>query len=180
MVELSKPPPVTHRNTVTFQEFKNFVADNIDWFRGRLPETDLSLQHVEQTLGVSLPVSVKWLLKEHGYWYGTGVSSLSKAVQDTLDARLHLGLPQRFVVLDNFDDGGVILIDTDEETSAGEFTTYWMAPEDLGNPPQLEGNTRYDSFGDYVKDWLPAAQRHIEPCNVCYDPANFPEGRGDA
>ena len=164
---------------MTFHQFQEFVAANIDWFRGRLPETESSLQHVEQALGVELPGSVKWLLKEHGYWHGTGVSNLEDAVKDTLDARRHLALPGRFVVLDNFQDGGIILLDTGEETSSGEFAMYWVGMEDLGNPPRLEGNTRYDSFGEYVKARLPSKQDFIEPRYVRYDPADYPEGRGD-
>ena len=164
---------------MTFNQFQEFVAANIDWFRGRLRETDSSLLQVEQALGVELPDSVKWLLKEHGYWHGTGVSNLEGTVRDTLDARRHLALPNRFVVLNNFQDGGLILIDTGEETSSGEFAMYWVGMEDVGNPPRLEGNPRYGSFGDYVKDRLPSEQGLIEPDYVHYDPANFPEGRGD-
>jgi hypothetical protein len=164
---------------MTFNQFQDFVAANIDWFRGRLPETESSLQLVEQTLGIKLPGSVKWLLKEHGYWHGTGVSNLEDAVKDTLDARRHLDLPARFLMLDNFQDGGVILIDTSEETSSDEFAMYWVGMEDLGNPPRLEGNTRYDSFGDFVKDQLPAKQAFIEPRYIRYDPADYPEGKVD-
>jgi hypothetical protein len=162
-----------------FNQFQDFVAGNIEWFHGRFPETESSLQQVEQALGVELPASAKWLLKEHGYWHGTGVSNLEDAVKDTLDARRYHGLPTRFVVLDNFQDGGIILIDTGEETSSGEFAMYWVGMEDLGNPPLLEGNTRYDSFGDYVKDQLPSKQAFIEPRYIRYDPADYPEGRGD-
>src|SRR5437867_7932442 len=122
-----------------FNQFQDFVAGNIEWFHGRFPETESSLQQVEQALGVELPASAKWLLKEHGYWHGTGVSNLEDAVKDTLDARRYHGLPTRFVVLDNFQDGGIILIDTGEETSSGEFAMYWVGMEDLGNPPLLEG-----------------------------------------
>jgi hypothetical protein len=164
---------------MTLHEFQDFVAVNIDWFRGRLPETDSSLQQVERTLGVELPGSLKWLLSEHGYWHGTGVSNLEDTVKDTLDARQHLSLPNKFVVLENFQDGGVILIDADEVTSSGESPLYWVGMEDLGNPPQLEGNTRFDSFGDYVKDRLPSVQDAIEPRYARYNPADFPEGRSD-
>jgi hypothetical protein len=164
---------------MTFHQFQEFVATNIDWFHGRLPETDSSLHQVEDSLGVQLPGSLKWLLKEQGYWHGTGVSNLNDAVKDTLDARRHLALPNRFVILENLQDGGVILIDTGEVASSGESPLYWVGMEDLGNPPRLEGNTRYDSFGDYVKGRLPSVQDFIEDRYARYDPAHFPEGRGD-
>lgn len=165
---------------MTFLQFQDFVAANVDWFRGRLPETESSLKEAEKVLGVELPCSVKWLLKEHGYWHGTGVSNLENAVTDTLDARRHLALPSRWVVLDNFQDGGLILIDAAAETSRGEFAMYWVGMEDLGNPPRLEGNTRYESFGDYVKDRLPSVKNFIEARYVRYHAADFPEGRGDS
>src|SRR5262249_28043853 len=156
-------------------------AANIDWFRGRLAETDASLQETEERLGVKLPQSIKWLLKQHGYWHGTGVPRLRDAIETTLRWRRQALLPTRFVVLDDLEDPVAILIDTGELTSSGESPLYWVGMEDIGNPPRLdgEGNTRYDSFGDYVKDRLPSVQDFIEPRYVRYNAADFPEGRGD-
>jgi hypothetical protein len=162
---------------MTFHQFQDFVAANIDWFRGRFPETDSSLARVEQVLGVELPRSLKWLLKEHGYWHGTGISNLEDTERETLDAREALALPKEFVVIENLQDGGVVLIDTSELALSGESPLYWVGPEDLGNPPRLEGNTRFASFGNYVQDRLPSVQDFIEPQHVRYDPADFPEGR---
>jgi hypothetical protein len=164
---------------MTIHQFQEYVAANIEWFRGRLPESDASLQEVEEALGVQLPRSLKWLLQEHGYWHGTAVSNLRDTVAGTLRCRRHLALPNRFVVLEDLQDSGAILIDTGEAASSGESPLYWVGMEDVGNPPRLEGNTRYDSFGDYVKDRLPSVQDVIEPRYVRYDTADFPEGRGD-
>lgn len=164
---------------MTFNQFQDFVAANIDWFRGRLPETDSSMERIEHALGVELPRSLKWLLKEHGYWHGTGVSNLDDTVRDTQAARRALGLPGAFVVLENLQDGGVVLIDTSEVASTGESPLYFVAPEDLGDPPRLEGNTRFESFADYVKDGLSSVQDFVDPQHVRYDPADFPEVGGD-
>lgn len=161
---------------MTFDQFRDFIAANIDWFRGRLSETDSSLERVEEILGVTLPVSLKWLLKLHGYWHGTGVSNLADTVKDTLAARSHLGLPNNYVVLENFDDGGLILIDTGDSASNDDAPVYWIGMEDLGNPPHLEGNTKWNSFGDYVKSRLPSVQEFIEDAHIRYNPADFPEG----
>jgi hypothetical protein len=162
---------------MTFHQFQDFVAANMDWFRGRLPETDSSLRAVEETLGVQLPGSLKWLVKEHGYWHGTAVSNLQDAVKDTLNARHDLALPNKYVVLENLQDAGIILIDTGAVNSSGESPLYWVGMQDLGNPPRLDDNTRYESFGDYVRDRLPSVQDAIEASQVCYDPMHFPEGR---
>jgi SMI1 / KNR4 family (SUKH-1) len=165
---------------MTSHEFQDFVAANIDWFRGRLPETDASLQEAEELLRVQLPNSLKWLLKQHGYWHGTSISSLRDAIETTLRWRRHALLPARFVVLEDFEDAGAILVDTGEMTASGESPLYWVGMEDVGNPPRLEGNTRFDSFGDYVKAQLPSVQDHIKARFVRYDPRDFPEGRGDS
>ena len=164
---------------MTLLELQDFVAANIDWFRGRLSETDTSLRQAEEALGVQLPASLKWLLKEYGYWHGTAVSNLDDTVRSTLDVRRHLDLPNRFVVLEDLQDGGAILIDTGDIGPSGEPPLYWVGMEDLGDPPRLHGNTRYDSFGDYVRDRLPSVQDFIDPQDVRYDPASFPEGRGN-
>ena len=165
---------------MTFPQFQDFVTANIDWFRGRLPETDASLQETEVRLSIELPRSIKWLLKEYGYWHGTAVPSLRDAVETTLRWRTLGLLPTRFVVLDDLQDAGAILLDAGEQTLSGESPLYWVGMEDIGNPPRLDsdGNKRYDSFGDYVKDWLPSVQDFVEPQYVRYDAADFPEGRG--
>ena len=49
-----------------------------------------------------------------------GVSSLPEAVTNTLAAREHWNLPDRFVVLDDHQDGGVILLDTCTDLQTGQ------------------------------------------------------------
>jgi hypothetical protein len=61
-------------------------------------------------------------------------------------------------------------------TSSDEVPVNWMAMEDVVNPPQLAGNTRHESFGDYVKDRLPSIQDSIESRYVRFSAADFPEG----
>jgi hypothetical protein len=158
---------------MTTDEFKSFVRINEAWFRGRLPETEASLSQYEQVLGVRLPESLRWVLKEYGYWHATAISNLEDSVKDTIAARQHLKSPFRFVVLENFQDGGFILIDTSEETSPGESPFYWVSMEDLGASPRLAGNDKYSSYGEYVRDRLPSVQQFIKPEDVLYDPALY-------
>jgi hypothetical protein len=59
-----------------------------------------------------------------------GVSSLPEAVTNTLAAREHWNLPDRFVVLDDHQDGGVILRDTRTDLQTGQNKVYnsaWAA-----------------------------------------------------
>lgn len=161
---------------MTTDEFRAFVRGNEVWFRGRLPETDASLLVAERRLGVPLPRSLTWLLTEYGYWHGTAVSNLDDSVRDTLSAREHLGLPVQFIVLENFQDAGVILVDTGEQPTPGEPVLYWVGLEDLSSMPTIKGNRRYVSFGEYVAYRLTSQQEFIAPEDVAYNSRHFPEG----
>jgi hypothetical protein len=165
---------------MTTDEFEAFVKSNEEWFRGRLAETELSLTEAERSLGVALPQSLRWLLKEYGYWHGTAVSNLEDTVKDTLAAREHLGLPANFVVLENHEDGGLIIINTSEQSCRGEPALYWVGYEDLGEVPELAGSHRFGSYGDYVAYLLPSVQKIIPPEDIRYDPRKYPEGAQDA
>lgn len=101
-------------------EFREFVKENEIWFRGRLPETDDSLDRVERELGVTLPEDIRWLLKEYGYWHGTGISNIEESVDDTKLAREHVHLPTNYVVLYDHQDGGVILLDVVADINTGK------------------------------------------------------------
>lgn len=57
-------------------KFQEFVKVNEKWFRGRSPETDATLDVVEKELSILIPVDIRWLLKEYGYWHGTGISNI--------------------------------------------------------------------------------------------------------
>jgi hypothetical protein len=160
-----------------FSEFQKFVESHVEWFRGRLPETIESICEFETSLEAKLPESLKWLLITYGYWHGTAVSNLADSVRDTLDARQKCSLPKHFIVLEDWQDGGVLLIDTGKITSAGEPPLYWIGMEDLGHPLNLEGGTCYESYGHYVVDQLPYTQAFIEEQHIRYDPSQFPEGK---
>jgi len=118
------------------------------------------------------------LLTEYGYWHGTGIGSLEDCVTETQLARKHVGLPTKYVVLENHHDGGLILLNTGEESSPGECVVYgWVGPEDLGPSPYLPASTRLPSFGAYVAHRLPIEQSLIDTRWVRYDPNDYPEGR---
>ena len=160
---------------MTTAGFREFVLDREDWFRGRLPESEESLHYAEQRLGVRLPESLRWLLSGFGYWHGTGVSDLEESVTDTLLARERLQLPPRYVILENYHDGGLILLDTGDETSIGECAVYaWIGAEDLGADWEPPASARFPSFGAYVAHRLPTQQSLIDPRWVRYNPADYP------
>jgi hypothetical protein len=165
---------------MTLEEFKAYVESRADWFRGRFPESDESLKNVEEALEVPLPVSLKWLLKEYGYWHATSVSSLEESVRATSEARAYHNLPKRYIVLNDYQDGGLILIDTGESSSVGEFPLYWIGWEDISALPNFPEETRYSSFAEYVEDMFESSTNGIEEKYIRYDPKNYPEGDTDA
>ncbi len=162
---------------MTTAEFMAFAKANEPWFRGRLPESEATLAAAEATLGVKLPQSLRWLLQGWGYWHGTAVSSLSDTVRDTIEARRVHGLPGEFIILENFHDGGLILVDTRDEPSPGEPALFWIGMEDLGENPRLEGNQRWVSYGEYVVEMLETTRDVIPEGDVRYDRSQYPEGR---
>lgn len=140
-----------------------------------------SLAQAELALGVSLPQSLRWILAHHGYWHGTAVSSLQEAIANTLLAREHHHLPLHYVVLNNYEDGGLILIDTASESTPGESPLYWIGMEDLDDPPCLEGAHHFPSYGAFAVYMLPSTKDIIPSDLVAYDPSTYPEGqRGGA
>ena len=102
---------------MTTAEFQEFVRQRADRFRGSAPESAESLGKVEQELGVSLPRSLKWLLSEYGYSQSAGVSNVDDSVHLSRHVRELYGVPDRYVILEDWDDGGLLVVDTGEETS---------------------------------------------------------------
>ena len=130
-------------------KLREFVNANEKWFRGRLPETDASLDKVEEELSIKIPTEIRWLLKEYGYWHGTGISNIEESIIDTKEARKHVGLPAKFLVLYDHQDGGVVLLDTIANPITGEFQVYDTAWESI--PDNLENEIIYSNYVEYVK-----------------------------
>lgn len=151
------------------ESLRQFVEQNRRWFAGRGHETDESLNAAEKALGISLPGEIRWLLKEYGYWHATGISSLEESVADTRAARESLGLPHRFVVLDNYQDGGGILIDTESADGADDHLVYNVGWESIPNDTICD-ELVFPSYLEYVRDQLQLQQDFIDPEFVDYDP----------
>ncbi len=151
--------------------FRQFVEANARWFRGHLPESDATLDAAEESLGVSLPQDVRWLLRDYGYWHATGISSLDETVSNTQAAREHLNLPARFVVLYDHQDGGAILLDTIADSKTGQNKVYNSGWESV--PDEIENEIVYDCYLDYVRDVLDRERDFIAAEDVDYDPGRY-------
>ncbi len=150
---------------------RQFVQDNVRWFRGHAPETEKSLDDAERILGVQLPADIRWLLSTHGYWHATGISSLDETITKTEAAREHLNLPERFVVLYDHQDGGAIILDTDAESQTDENKVYNVAWGSV--PDHIHDEIVYDSYVDYVRDVLEQKRDFIAAEDIDYDPTRY-------
>lgn len=139
-------------------KFQEFVKKNEVWFRGRFPETDASLDRVESELGLKIPSDIRWLLKEYGYWHGTGISNIEESIEETRLARAHVQLPDKYIVLYDHHDGGVILLDTETDEITGNNRVIDSAWESI--PDNLEQETIYTDLIEYAKNVI-AVQAEI-------------------
>jgi len=100
---------------MTFEEFQSHVAAYLDHYRGVRPHSQEELAAFEATLGHAIPLSIRWLLGKHGYAEATGIDSLSESVETTLRFRKNFNLPTEWLVLNDWNDAGIVLINLNSE-----------------------------------------------------------------
>jgi len=133
------------RHPVKLTEFHDFVAQHSAWFRGSQRETPASLADAEKTMAVELPDSLKWLLSTWGYSEACGLPSLADTVSATLRCRAKLGLPSRYVILEDRNDAGVVFLDLGASQDRETCPVYWVGTH---NFQRLAENTPMDSDCD--------------------------------
>ena len=131
---------------------REVVADNLPYFSGTSKETPDSVDFVERNLCLSLPEELKWLLVTHGYGKCTIVPNLEETVSDTNRFRNHAGLPSQYLVLEDLNDAGVVILDT----QSAEGAIVWLATHCLGelkqNKPQdLSDSDYYPNLASWAK-----------------------------
>jgi hypothetical protein len=126
-------------------------------------ESEETLARLEQQLGASLPRSVRWLLSQYGYSECAGISNVHDCVSLTRVVRELYRADQRYVVLEDWDDGGLLVVDTGVETSPGQNPVYaWVEVGDLEPGREPPESARFASFGAYVEYRFPSQQQRIE------------------
>jgi hypothetical protein len=96
---------------MTLGEFQAFVASHPQQCAGVHPHSNADFDGFEQRLGRSLPESLRWLLCQHGYSDGCGIDNLSESVAQSLDCRNSIALPPNWLLLNDWGDGGIVLLD---------------------------------------------------------------------
>ena len=149
--------------------FQMLVLDNLRWFSGRMPETHESFDAAERALGVYFPDDLRWLLTTHGYWHATPVRSLDAAVSNTLQARQHANLPQRFVVLEDIDCETFELLDSTPDPVTDCHAIHFVSGEEISDPIGADSMV-YRSYLEYTKDILEREMGNIAEEDIDYDP----------
>jgi hypothetical protein len=142
-------------------EFHTFVAEHAEWFRGGPRETPASLADAEKEMAVDLPDSLKWLLSTWGYSESCGLPSLQDAVEATLRCRARIGLPDRYVILDDRSDAGVVFLDVGASSDREACPIYWVGSH---NVSRLAQNTPMDSDCDSFagfSEWVASELRRV-------------------
>ena len=100
---------------MTLDEFQIHVAAHFEVYRGEHPHSPEEFAAFEATLGSPVPMSIRWLLGTHGYSDATGIDNLSESVENTLRLRNSLGLPNEWLLLNDWGDAGVVLLNLNSE-----------------------------------------------------------------
>jgi hypothetical protein len=130
-------------------EFKRIVAERSSEFSAHRKLSDAERSATESALGVSLPESLVWLLQTYGYSAACGVDNLSETVEATQRCRSTLQLPPNVVVLNDWNDAGVVLL---EFGSASEPRVVWTTShnlERLSSGQTLDGDR--DEFANFAE-----------------------------
>jgi len=122
------------------------------------PESADTIRTVESALGSRLPVSLVWLLCEHGYSDACGVASLQGCVTDTLRCRRTINLPDGYILLNDWGDGGVVLLDARKLDCNGDCPVVWTdvgAVQTLSESGQLGRDPEFfEGFAEWSQSRL--------------------------
>ena len=100
---------------MTLDEFQSHVAAHSQVYRGGHPHSAEEFEAFEEILGSSVPMSIRWLLGTHGYSDATGIDNLSESIENTIRCRKSLGLPNEWLLLNDWNDAGVVLLNLNTE-----------------------------------------------------------------
>ena len=94
----------------------NTIAELLEKHRSFLQgvrmETEAGLRSVESRLRIKLPSDVRWYLLSCGYGPANAIPNIVSSVSATERFRSAVGLPEQYVVLDDRNDAGAVLLDT--------------------------------------------------------------------
>jgi hypothetical protein len=134
---------LTEAIALTLAEFQLLVASHPDKFAGVHPHPAADFDEFERALGHPLPESLRWLLSTHGYSECCGVDNLTEAVEQTIACRNSIGLPCDWLLLNDWGDGGIVLLDL----STGRIC--WCGAHNAANLADGKIDSDADWFSGY-------------------------------
>jgi hypothetical protein len=136
---------------MTLDSLKNLVEQRGELFHGSAKATQPELLDAEARLNHRLPDALRWLLAEHGYSNVCGLDSLDDAVEVTIRCRRAINLPEHIVVLNDWNDAGVVYLDYGQISSSGDVPVFWVGTHNFSR--LAEGATLdndVDSYSNYA------------------------------
>jgi hypothetical protein len=117
---------------------------------------DKKIAEIEQLLGITLPESYKWFLREFGHGgipgleiYGNGLAKISSCVHYTTEWR-EFGLQEHFVVVEDVDEW-LYCLDTSRLCNGECPVVDWVQGEGIG---QEYYETFFIFFEKQIKEYL--------------------------
>jgi hypothetical protein len=151
--------------------YREYVAANERWFRGRAPESPGSIQRAESALGITIPDDLRWVLCTYGYWHATGICSLEDTIEKTLLARRYVQLPHQWIVLHDHDEGGVFILDTTPEPTTGEYAVAGLAWENVSDG--IYSDVVFPSLLHYALHLIEVEGAFLDEDDIDYDPSRY-------
>lgn len=91
---------------------RQLVEKSPSLFSGAVREDEATLLKLESSLGVSLPPDIRWFWLSCGSGSTDAAPNARSSISDTLRYRSAVALPPNYVVLDDRNDAGTVLLDT--------------------------------------------------------------------
>ncbi len=118
--------------------------------QGTRVETEANLQSVESRLRITFPGEVRWFLLSCGYGPANAVPNIASSVSATERFRSAVGLPEQFVVLDDRNDAGAVLLDTTSPNGAVLWVDTHALPKVGKSPLSPSEADQFASFASWV------------------------------
>lgn len=139
---------------MSVDSIKVFVELHNELFAEGVKELSSEISLAEEVLGCKLPEELKWILTTHGYSEVCGLDSLDDAVKATLRCREAMRLPRGIVILNDWNDAGVVYLDFGLISQEGDVPVFWVGTQNLYRISSDEGlDEDVDYFSSYT-EWV--------------------------
>lgn len=134
------------------RSLQELASEHPDIFREAARESEETLENLEASLGVRLPDDVRWFWRHCGSGLSGAAPSAETSISDTARYREAVGLPGKYIVLEDRNDAGSVFLDTASGAVA------WVDPHAIsafadGTARTSEYDT-FPTFAPWVEDCI--------------------------